>query len=137
MENLVDRVMKTLGFEYDNEPSNSGADTSNQETKLAPSPLNEQTHDKDDRYDDYVLWAKCVPDMNKEADGDKVYLTLDGDNVGSEVEDIFMKDELEGAARLSKAIRQVHEDIGEEAKKIGGEVLVDGGDNMILLVPNK
>ena len=70
------------------------------------------------------------------ADGE-VFVSLDGDNVGGEVEDSLMKDTTDVAVVLSGKIKQAHQQIEAETTKAGGKVLVDGGDNMILKVPTE
>lgn len=49
MNNLINNVLRRLGFSYDGEDSNSGWDA-NQEHKWAPSDTNEDAQHRDDRF---------------------------------------------------------------------------------------
>ncbi len=111
---IVANVLRTLGFEYDDESSNSDGD--HKETPNAAEELH-----KDDR-----------PTLAAE---EKFYVTMDGDDVGGEVEESLMQDTTEVAEELSAAIRRSHDQIHRVVTELEGRVVFDGGDNLMAIVP--
>lgn len=79
-----------------------------------------------------IDWA-----MVKEAiaDGTMVYMAIDGDDMGKMVEEGLLTDDPEVARKISQDIQQAHEEIEKLTKAQRGEVIFDGGDNMLLYVP--
>lgn len=116
---IVGDVIRALGFEYDDEPSNSDA-ISSQETRWI-GPKNEDALHQDDRA---TLAAE-----------EKVYVTLDGDDVGGEVEESLMQDTTEVAEELSAAIHRAHDQIQQLIKQLDGRLAFEGGDNLMAVLP--
>jgi len=81
--------------------------------------------------------ASMSGEMFREAidKGTMVYVGLDGDDMGKMVEEGLLTDDPEIASRISRDIHKAHEEIGKAVKSVKGEVVFDGGDNMLLYVP--
>lgn len=67
---------------------------------------------------------------------DMVYVGLDGDDMGHLVEDSLMTDDPEVAARISNTIHDAHKAIRNIVKNVGGHLIFDGGDNMLIYMQN-
>lgn len=67
---------------------------------------------------------------------DMVYVGLDGDDMGHLVEDSLLSDDPEIAAKISNSIHDAHKAIRKLVAEVGGRMIFDGGDNMLLYMPN-
>ncbi len=79
--------------------------------------------------------AKDAPENGAEVI-DMVYVGLDGDDMGHLVEDSLLSDDPEIAAKISNSIHDAHKAIRKLVASIGGRMIFDGGDNMLLYMPN-
>jgi hypothetical protein len=64
-----------------------------------------------------------------------VYIGIDGDNMGSLVEESLLTNEPEEAQRVSRSIHEAHKAIRMIVKDRGGKLIFDGGDNMLIYMP--
>lgn len=76
----------------------------------------------------------------EEGDGpepvEMVYVGLDGDDMGHLVEDSLLSDDPEIAAKISNSIHDAHKAIRRLVSGVGGRLIFDGGDNMLVYMPN-
>ena len=68
-------------------------------------------------------------------EGTMVYMAIDGDDMGKMVEEGLLTDDPEVSRKISQDIQKAHEEIEKATKSVKGEVIFDGGDNMLLYVP--
>lgn len=68
-------------------------------------------------------------------EGTMVYVALDGDDMGKMVEEGLLTDDPQVAKKISASIVNAHKEIEKMTKAVEGEVVFDGGDNMLLFVP--
>jgi len=68
---------------------------------------------------------------------DMVYVGLDGDDMGHLVEDSLLSDDPEVAAKISNSIHDAHRAIRKLVAGVGGRLIFDGGDNMLVFMPNE
>ena len=68
---------------------------------------------------------------------DMVYVGLDGDDMGHMVEDSLLSDDPEVAAKISNSIHDAHRAIRKVSAEVGGRLIFDGGDNMLIYMPNE
>lgn len=64
-----------------------------------------------------------------------VYVAMDGDNAGNQVEIATLKDDVNATEDISNRIRAASEAVKTEAEKHGAKVIVFGGDNLGFLLP--
>jgi len=86
---------------------------------------------EDDDEDGHGQKASCRLAVATE---DMVYVGIDGDDIGGLVEETLRTDDPEAARQISDSIHRAHKDILGLAKKAGGKVIFDGGDNVLLHV---
>ena len=65
----------------------------------------------------------------------QVFVGIDGDNIGSLVEETLLTDDPEAASAISRSIHDAHDEIGDVVKERGGRLIFDGGDNMLFTLP--
>lgn len=68
-------------------------------------------------------------------DRQMVYVGIDGDDIGSLVEETLRYDDPEKARQVSMSIHDAHKAIRKVVKDRGGKIIFDGGDNMFLFLP--
>lgn len=68
---------------------------------------------------------------------DKIFVSGDGDGIGSLVEQKVLANDLEGLIQQSKAIERGQEHIKMSFENLGGKMLVHGGDDNLALIDSK
>lgn len=71
--------------------------------------------------------------VNKAEDG-KVFISIDGDNIGASVQRAAMKDDLEGIKAHHKLINEGQDVIRTWANKHNADIYIDGGDDMGMVI---
>ena len=65
----------------------------------------------------------------------KTFIALDGDDIGDLVVEYVYKDDIEEAKAVSERIKKSNTDIIEMIDGLAGEIIFDGGDNILATLP--
>ncbi|HLD91705.1 MAG TPA: mCpol domain-containing protein [Patescibacteria group bacterium] len=66
---------------------------------------------------------------------DKIYVSINGDNIGSELGQAIASDDHEGLGKLSQSIKDNHSEIDQWVESKQGRVIVSSGDESIFEIP--
>ena len=91
----------------------------------------------DDQQNDQYMDDQQDADEDMGSDhGDMVFVSVDGDSIGSEVGSAILSDDLDRLHQISQAINHGQNLLMDWAEQNGGNVISAGGDEAILQVPS-
>lgn len=83
-----------------------------------------------------IFWSFLTKSVDIRTEG-RVFVSMDGDNIGASVERAAMSDDLDTIVSQSELIFSGQSMIREWARKFNADVYIDGGDDMAFTLPKQ
>lgn len=70
-------------------------------------------------------------ELSEGSDGNVYFVAIDGDDIGPQLRDFIINNDIEGAAKYSENLKTFFEDVEMWLRKMGAKIIFRGGDSVL------